>query len=150
MTPPPPTFADEFAQPLASILGDFTEEVSAHTNQTLGGLIQATLGNAVEIVVSIQALYANQIRVVQVRCPESPACTGMFCVVRFDRKQKHAVWCRRVNVRPLRTGLETRRVDWTAGTQNMPKYDGKALYKQTRWRRRTPWLAKSFPRVLGM
>eukprot|EP00752_Nemacystus_decipiens_P014165 g12596.t1 len=51
--------------PLASILGDFTEEVSAHTNQTLGGLIQATLGNAVEIVVSIQALYANQIRVVQ-------------------------------------------------------------------------------------
>lgn len=54
-------------QPLASILGDFTEEVSAHTNQTLGGLIQATLGNAVEIVVSIQALYANQIRVVQAR-----------------------------------------------------------------------------------
>ncbi|CAM9869551.1 unnamed protein product [Ectocarpus sp. 12 AP-2014] len=51
--------------PLASILGDFTEEVAAHTNQTLGGLIQATLGNAVEIVVSIQALYANQIRVVQ-------------------------------------------------------------------------------------
>lgn len=55
------------AQPLASILGDFTEEVSAHTNQTLGGLIQATLGNAVEIVVAIQALYANQIRVVQVQ-----------------------------------------------------------------------------------
>lgn len=54
-------------QPLASILGDFTEEVSAHTNQTLGGLIQATLGNAVEIVVAIQALYANQIRVVQVK-----------------------------------------------------------------------------------
>eukprot|EP00904_Undaria_pinnatifida_P000133 jgi/Undpi1/1011/HiC_scaffold_10.g04475.m1 len=51
--------------PLASLLGDFTEEVSAHTNQTLGGLIQATLGNAVEIVVAIQALYANQIRVVQ-------------------------------------------------------------------------------------
>lgn len=51
--------------PLASLLGDFTEEVSAHTNQTLGGLIQATLGNAVEIVVALQALYANQIRVVQ-------------------------------------------------------------------------------------
>ncbi|CAM9889194.1 unnamed protein product, partial [Hapterophycus canaliculatus] len=51
--------------PLASILGDFTEEVAAHTSQTFGGLIQATLGNAVEIVVAIQALYANQIRVVQ-------------------------------------------------------------------------------------
>lgn len=78
---PPPPIADKFAQPLASILGDFTEEVSAHTNQTLGGLIQATLGNAVEIVVSIQALYANQIRVVQVRCPGSPGCVGgcLFC-----------------------------------------------------------------------
>ncbi|CAM9903866.1 unnamed protein product [Choristocarpus tenellus] len=51
--------------PLASMLGDFTEEVSLHTNQTVGGLIQATLGNTVEIVVSLQALYANQIRVVQ-------------------------------------------------------------------------------------
>ncbi|CAM9789378.1 unnamed protein product [Sphacelaria rigidula] len=49
------------------MLGEFTEEVAAHTNQTLGGLIQATLGNAVEIVVALQALYANQIRVVQVR-----------------------------------------------------------------------------------
>lgn len=79
MTPPPPLpfhktplvnfvrpILTGAAQPLASILGDFTEEVSAHTNQTLGGLIQATLGNAVEIVVAIQALYANQIRVVQV------------------------------------------------------------------------------------
>lgn len=32
----------------------------------MGGLIQATLGNAVEIVVALQALYADQIRVVQV------------------------------------------------------------------------------------
>jgi len=51
--------------PLASILGDFTEEVAAHTNQTLGGLINATFGNAVEVVVAIQALLANEIRVVQ-------------------------------------------------------------------------------------
>ena len=51
--------------PLASILGDFTEEVAAQTNQTLGGLINATFGNAVEVVVAIQALLANEIRVVQ-------------------------------------------------------------------------------------
>ena len=51
--------------PIASILGDFTEEVAAHTNQTLGGLINATFGNAVEVVVAIQALMANEIRVVQ-------------------------------------------------------------------------------------
>lgn len=51
--------------PLAAILGDFTEEVAAHTNQVIGGLINATFGNAVEVVVAIQALYANEIRVVQ-------------------------------------------------------------------------------------
>ena len=51
--------------PLASILGDFTEEVAAHTNQTVGGLINATFGNAVEVVIAVQALIANEIRVVQ-------------------------------------------------------------------------------------
>jgi len=51
--------------PLASLLGDFTEELAMHTNQTIGGLINASFGNAVEIVVSIQALLANEIRVVQ-------------------------------------------------------------------------------------
>ena len=40
--------------PLAALLGDFTEEVAAHTNQTIGGLINASFGNAVEVVVSIQ------------------------------------------------------------------------------------------------
>jgi Ca2+:H+ antiporter len=51
--------------PLASILGDFTEEVALHTNQTIGGLINATFGNAVEVVIGVQALLANEIRVVQ-------------------------------------------------------------------------------------
>jgi Ca2+:H+ antiporter len=51
--------------PLASILGDFTEELALHTNQTIGGLINATFGNAVEVVVAIQALLADEIRVVQ-------------------------------------------------------------------------------------
>ncbi|KAG5189329.1 Sodium/calcium exchanger protein-domain-containing protein [Tribonema minus] len=51
--------------PLASLLGEFTEEVAMHTNQTIGGLINATFGNAVEVVVALQALHAGQIRVVQ-------------------------------------------------------------------------------------
>eukprot|EP00559_Dactyliosolen_fragilissimus_P009801 CAMPEP_0184873838 /NCGR_PEP_ID=MMETSP0580-20130426/42060_1 /TAXON_ID=1118495 /ORGANISM="Dactyliosolen fragilissimus" /LENGTH=324 /DNA_ID=CAMNT_0027376777 /DNA_START=505 /DNA_END=1479 /DNA_ORIENTATION=- len=51
--------------PLASLLGDFTEDLAAHTNQVVGGLINASFGNAVEVVVSIQALRSNQIRVVQ-------------------------------------------------------------------------------------
>lgn len=51
--------------PLASILGDFTEELALHTNQVVGGLINATFGNAVEVVVAIEAMQAGQIRVVQ-------------------------------------------------------------------------------------
>lgn len=51
--------------PLAALLGAFTEELAAHTNQTIGGLINATFGNAVEVVVAIQALLAGEVRVVQ-------------------------------------------------------------------------------------
>jgi Ca2+:H+ antiporter len=51
--------------PLASILGDFTEEVALHTNDTIGGLVNATFGNAVEVLVAIQAMLADEIRVVQ-------------------------------------------------------------------------------------
>lgn len=51
--------------PLASMLGDFTEEVALHTNEVTGGLVNASFGNAVEVVVAVQALLANEIRVVQ-------------------------------------------------------------------------------------
>lgn len=45
--------------PLASMLGIFTEELAAHTNDVIGGLINATFGNAVELVVAVQALLHN-------------------------------------------------------------------------------------------
>jgi len=51
--------------PLASILGDFTEELALHTNQTTGALINATFGNAVEVVVAVQAMLKGEYRVVQ-------------------------------------------------------------------------------------
>jgi len=51
--------------PLASILGDFTEEAALHTGDVVGGLLNASFGNAVEVVVAMQALSNNQIRVVQ-------------------------------------------------------------------------------------
>jgi Ca2+:H+ antiporter len=51
--------------PLASILGDFTEQAALHTNQTIGGLLNATFGNCVEVIVALQALLRNEIRVVQ-------------------------------------------------------------------------------------
>jgi Ca2+:H+ antiporter len=47
------------------VSGDFTEEAALHTNDVIGGLLNASFGNAVEVVVAIQALLANEIRVVQ-------------------------------------------------------------------------------------
>ena len=51
--------------PLAGLLSFATEELSAKLGQTIGGLMNATFGNAVELIVSIIALKENQIRVVQ-------------------------------------------------------------------------------------
>ncbi|KAF2276922.1 Calcium/proton exchanger [Westerdykella ornata] len=51
--------------PLASLLSFATEELSANLGQTIGGLLNATFGNAVELIVSIVALQRNEIRIVQ-------------------------------------------------------------------------------------
>eukprot|EP01135_Chromosphaera_perkinsii_P006855 Nk52_evm10s621 gene=Nk52_evmTU10s621 len=51
--------------PLAWLLGKSTEELAIRTNQTIGGLMNATFGNAVEIIMSITALRSGLIRVVQ-------------------------------------------------------------------------------------
>ncbi|KAJ5691118.1 hypothetical protein N7488_011853 [Penicillium malachiteum] len=51
--------------PLASLLSFATEELAATMGQALGGLMNATFGNAVELIVSIIALRDEQIRVVQ-------------------------------------------------------------------------------------
>ena len=51
--------------PLASILSFATEELAEHVGDTVGGLLNATLGNAVELIVSLIALKNNQIRIVQ-------------------------------------------------------------------------------------
>ncbi|KAI4276600.1 MAG: hypothetical protein LQ337_002383 [Flavoplaca oasis] len=51
--------------PLASLLSFATEEISVKLGQTLGGLMNATFGNAVELIVSIVALKDGEIRIVQ-------------------------------------------------------------------------------------
>ncbi|KAI0477776.1 Calcium/proton exchanger [Xylariaceae sp. FL0804] len=51
--------------PLAAVLSFATEEVSAKLGEALGGLLNATFGNAVELIVSIIALRDNQIEVVK-------------------------------------------------------------------------------------
>jgi Ca2+:H+ antiporter len=47
--------------PLAALLSFATEELSAKLGQTLGGLMNATFGNAVELIVSYLPKCANAI-----------------------------------------------------------------------------------------
>eukprot|EP00928_Gymnodinium_smaydae_P049628 TRINITY_DN3332_c0_g1_i1.p1 TRINITY_DN3332_c0_g1~~TRINITY_DN3332_c0_g1_i1.p1 ORF type:complete len:434 (+),score=105.05 TRINITY_DN3332_c0_g1_i1:156-1457(+) len=51
--------------PLASLLGAATEALSEHTGQLVGGLLNATFGNAVEMIMCCQAVRAGLIEVVQ-------------------------------------------------------------------------------------
>lgn len=64
---PTATFVLNFIaiMPLASLLSFATEELAATMGETLGGLLNATFGNAVELIVSIVALQKNEIRIVQ-------------------------------------------------------------------------------------
>ncbi len=45
--------------PLAHLLGEATESLAAYTGPRLGGLINATLGNAAELIITVMALRAG-------------------------------------------------------------------------------------------
>ncbi len=45
--------------PLASLLGEGTEQLVVHTGPKIGGMIQATLGNAAELIIAFVALKAG-------------------------------------------------------------------------------------------
>uniref|UniRef100_A0A7N0VM48 Sodium/calcium exchanger membrane region domain-containing protein n=1 Tax=Kalanchoe fedtschenkoi TaxID=63787 RepID=A0A7N0VM48_KALFE len=51
--------------PLAERLGYATEQLAFYTGATVGGLLNATFGNATELIISIYALRSGMIRVVQ-------------------------------------------------------------------------------------
>jgi Ca2+:H+ antiporter len=51
--------------PLAERLGFITEQLALHTNDTIGGLLNATFGNATELIVAVIALYKKLYRLVQ-------------------------------------------------------------------------------------
>jgi Ca2+:H+ antiporter len=51
--------------PMAGLLGEATEELSIHTGPRLGGLLNATLGNAAELIITIVALKAGQVELVK-------------------------------------------------------------------------------------
>lgn len=49
--------------PLANLMGMATEELACHTGQTIGGLLNATFGNMVELIVVVQSLREGLIAV---------------------------------------------------------------------------------------
>jgi len=51
--------------PLAKLLGEATEQLALHTSQAIGGLLNASFGNAIEIIIAVIALNKGLIRVVQ-------------------------------------------------------------------------------------
>ncbi|KAJ7633061.1 Sodium/calcium exchanger protein-domain-containing protein [Roridomyces roridus] len=51
--------------PLAKLLGEATDQMSSKLGQTLAGLLNASFGNAVEIIVGVAALLQNELRIVQ-------------------------------------------------------------------------------------
>jgi len=51
--------------PLAWLIGKATEDVSAKTGETLGGLLNATFGNVVEMLLCVAGIRNNEILVVQ-------------------------------------------------------------------------------------
>lgn len=51
--------------PLAGVLGAATESLAAHTGQMIGGLLNATFGNAVEMIVTVNAIRSGLVGVVQ-------------------------------------------------------------------------------------
>ncbi len=51
--------------PLSGLLGEATEELAIHTGPQIGGLLNATLGNAAELIIAIVALSQGRIDLVK-------------------------------------------------------------------------------------
>ena len=51
--------------PLAKLIGDSTEALAAHTGPRIGGLLNATLGNAAELIISIVAIREGLLELVK-------------------------------------------------------------------------------------
>jgi Ca2+:H+ antiporter len=51
--------------PLAGVMGEATEALAAHTGPTIGGILNATFGNATELIIAVFALRAGHVEVVK-------------------------------------------------------------------------------------
>src|SRR3954470_16784308 len=69
LTGAPPTWVFAAAclsiLPLAGLMGEATEHLTAHTGPTLGGLLNASFGNAAELIIGFIALRAGELAIVK-------------------------------------------------------------------------------------
>jgi len=54
--------------PLAKLLGDATEHLAENLNGTVGGLLNATFGNAVELIITVSAIRSGLLDIVKQSC----------------------------------------------------------------------------------
>src|SRR6201985_2111678 len=64
--------------PLAALLSRATEAVAAKTGDMVGGLLNATLGNLTEMIISLTALYAGQYVLVKASIAGAIVTTSLF------------------------------------------------------------------------
>ncbi|MCC6869081.1 MAG: calcium/proton exchanger [Burkholderiales bacterium] len=64
--------------PLAALLSHATESVAARTGDTIGGLLNATLGNLTELVIALTALAAGQHMLVKASIAGAIVCNTLF------------------------------------------------------------------------
>src|SRR5215212_6810435 len=61
----PALFIGQSLEPLAALLSRATESVATKTGDTVGGLLNATLGNLTELIIALTALRAGQYTLVK-------------------------------------------------------------------------------------
>lgn len=90
--------------PLAERLGYVTEQLAMHTNETIGGLLNATFGNATELIVAITALSRGLYRLVQLSLLGSILSnlllvlgTAFFCGGLYNKTQTYGTISSQVN-----------------------------------------------------
>ena len=74
--------------PLATLLSHATESVAAKTGDSVGGLLNSTLGNLTELVIAITALQAGQYTLVKASIAGAIVTNSLFMLgVSFNRKR---------------------------------------------------------------
>ena len=80
--------------PLAALLSHATESVAAKTGDTVGGLLNATLGNLTELVIALAALRAGQYTLVKASIAGAIVANALFMLGASFSSAESSITCR--------------------------------------------------------